>query len=115
MMTVENANIEFKEIWKDDNLKVIAAFANTNGGKLYIGINDDGFIVGIDNYKKRSTALLKMDLLNVRKQNMNFLIPFSGGLSLKTSDYALWRNADWGNGTGRSFEDKRNLRAQREV
>jgi ATP-dependent DNA helicase RecG len=48
----ENANIEFKEIWNDDYLKVIAAFANAGGGKLYIGIRDDGHIVGVDNFKK---------------------------------------------------------------
>lgn len=34
----ENQNIEFKEKWKDEYLKVIAA--NTNGGKLLIGINE---------------------------------------------------------------------------
>ncbi len=51
-MLKEKANIEFKENWKDDYLKVIAAFANTNGGKLFIGIRDDGINVGVDNYKK---------------------------------------------------------------
>jgi len=48
----ESQNIEFKEIWKDDYLKVLAAFANTNGGSLFIGIRDDGQAVGIHNYKK---------------------------------------------------------------
>ena len=48
----ENQNIEFKEIWKDEYLKHISGFANSKGGKLYIGINDNGKVVGIDNSKK---------------------------------------------------------------
>lgn len=51
-MLTENANTELKEIWKDDYLKAVAAFANTIGGVLYIGMNNDGSVVGIDNYKK---------------------------------------------------------------
>ena len=51
-MKIENSHTEFKEFWKDDYLKVIAAFANSNGGDLFIGISDDGRVVGIGNYKK---------------------------------------------------------------
>ena len=51
-MKTENAHTEFKEIWKDDYLKVLAAFANTSGGSLFIGIRDDGQAGGIHNYKK---------------------------------------------------------------
>lgn len=28
--------------------KEVIAFANTNGGKLYVGIDDDGTIIGLD-------------------------------------------------------------------
>ena len=38
----ESQNIEFKQTWKDEYLKTICAFANTDGGKLYIGVDDDG-------------------------------------------------------------------------
>ena len=30
-------------------LKSVSAFANTDGGSLFYGVNDDGKIVGIDN------------------------------------------------------------------
>lgn len=50
-MNVENQNTEFKEKWKDDYIKTIAAFANTTGGKLIVGRNDNGVDVGIDNAK----------------------------------------------------------------
>jgi ATP-dependent DNA helicase RecG len=47
---VEDQNIEFKESWRDEYLKWICGFANSSGGKLCIGINDQGKITGIDNY-----------------------------------------------------------------
>ena len=48
---MENQNIEYKLIWKDNYLKVICGFANATGGKLCIGVNDHGSIVGVDNSK----------------------------------------------------------------
>jgi ATP-dependent DNA helicase RecG len=48
-MNIENQNIEFKETWRDEFLKTIAAFANTSGGTMFIGINDNGKIVGVEN------------------------------------------------------------------
>jgi len=49
---IESQTIEFKQIWKDDYLKTICAFANSNGGVLYIGLNDNGEVIGIDNAKE---------------------------------------------------------------
>jgi predicted HTH transcriptional regulator len=34
----ESQAVEFKQIWKDEYLKTICAFANTDGGVLYLGI-----------------------------------------------------------------------------
>ena len=48
----ERQNIEWKETWKEDYLKWICGFANTQGGKIYIGKNDDGTVTGIANAKK---------------------------------------------------------------
>jgi len=48
----ESQNIEYKEIWKDEYLKWIAGFANASGGKLYIGINDTGEVIGAKNANK---------------------------------------------------------------
>ena len=44
MKFAENQKTEFKESWQDDCLKTVAAFANTDGGILYFGISDDGFV-----------------------------------------------------------------------
>ena len=43
---------EFKEIWKDEYLKTLCAFANSEGGVLYIGIRKDGTPVGVENPEK---------------------------------------------------------------
>ncbi|WP_342450697.1 AlbA family DNA-binding domain-containing protein [Lunatimonas salinarum] len=51
-MTSESQNIEFKVSWRDEYLKWICGFANGNGGKLCIGIDDKGKVTGVDNHKK---------------------------------------------------------------
>ena len=48
----EQQNIEWKSSWRDEYLKWICGFANANGGKLYIGIDDKGKVTGIDNHNK---------------------------------------------------------------
>jgi len=48
----EQQNIEWKESWRDEYLKWICGFANAQGGKIYIGKNDNGKVVGIDKAKK---------------------------------------------------------------
>jgi len=47
MHKIEDQNKEFKEIWNDNCLKTICAFANSSGGKLYIGIDDEGKTTGV--------------------------------------------------------------------
>lgn len=37
----ESQNIEFKEGWRDEYLKWVCGFANANGGKIYIGVEND--------------------------------------------------------------------------
>lgn len=48
----ESQTVEFKESWRDSYLKIICAFANTDGGKLIIGVRDDGKIIGVKDPKK---------------------------------------------------------------
>jgi len=48
----ESQNIEWKESWRDEYLKWICGFANAQGGKIYIGTDDDGKVVGIADSKK---------------------------------------------------------------
>lgn len=48
----ESQNVEYKEIWKDDYLKWVCGFANSQGGTIFIGINDAGSVVGLQNIAK---------------------------------------------------------------
>ena len=55
----ENQNIEYKESWHDEYLRWICGFANAQGGKICIGVNDKGEVIGLKNSKK-----LKEDIPN---------------------------------------------------
>lgn len=46
---LEGKNREFKRQYTDDIKYAVLAFANTEGGALYIGINDDGSVKGVEN------------------------------------------------------------------
>lgn len=48
----ESQTTEFKTSWRDEYLKWICAFANTNGGRLLIGVDDNGNPVGLEDSKK---------------------------------------------------------------
>ena len=48
MIYRESEVVELKEAVVDEIKKEIIAFANCDGGKLYIGVRDDGSIAGID-------------------------------------------------------------------
>lgn len=51
-MRIENLDVEYKELDRvkktlpDSISKEICAFANTEGGEIFIGIRDDGSVAG---------------------------------------------------------------------
>jgi ATP-dependent DNA helicase RecG len=47
----EQQNIEYKREWKDEYLKWISGFANAQGGKIFIGIDEKENVVGLSNSK----------------------------------------------------------------
>ncbi len=48
----ESQNVEWKESWRDEYLKWICGFANAKGGTIYIGVNDQGEVLGVKNGKR---------------------------------------------------------------
>jgi ATP-dependent DNA helicase RecG len=48
----EQQNMEYKQSWRDEHLKWICGFANAQGGRILIGLDDNGSIVGVNDYKK---------------------------------------------------------------
>lgn len=53
-MDIENIDTEWKESWASKYLKTIAAFHNTEGGRMIIGRKDDGTYIGVPNIKKET-------------------------------------------------------------
>ena len=56
-MEYESERIEYKLQMIDDIYKEVIAFANTDGGVIYLGIDDKGNLVGIDNVDETYTRL----------------------------------------------------------
>ncbi|GHV65982.1 hypothetical protein FACS1894199_08260 [Bacteroidia bacterium] len=47
----ESQNIEYKSSWHEEYLDWICGFANAQGGKIYIGKDDNGIVIGVADYK----------------------------------------------------------------
>ena len=78
----ESQNIEWKENWHDAYLEWVCGFANAQGGKIYIGINDKGVVTGIPNSKEllenipqktKSTMGLMVDVNLLEKDNKQYI------------------------------------------
>ena len=65
----EKQNIEYKQSWHDDYLKWVCGFANAQGGLIFIGKDDNGKVVGINDYKK-----LMDDIPNKVKNTMGISV-----------------------------------------
>ena len=48
----ESQNIEWKQSWHDDYLKLVCGFANAFGGQIFIGKDDNGVITHLEDYRK---------------------------------------------------------------
>ena len=59
-MRQENKVAEFKRELTEDMKYAVVAFANTEGGKVYIGINDDGSAQGIQDVDKTMLRITNM-------------------------------------------------------
>ena len=73
----ESQNIEYKESWRDEYLKWVCGFANAQGGKIYIGCDDNGSVIGINNSKK-----LLEDIPNKVRDAMGIIV----GVNLLAED-----------------------------
>ena len=67
-MFKEDQHTEFKRLWKDEYLREICAFANADGGTLYVGVEDNGMIVGV-----KDVSNLLENLPNKIKNNLHFI------------------------------------------
>lgn len=99
----ESQNIEWKQSWHDDYLKWICGFANAQGGRIYIGKDDSGNVIGLKNAKKLLEDLPNkirdqlglMPHINLHQENgvtyLEIIIePSTVAISLRGSYY--WRS-----------------------
>ncbi len=70
---IESYSVEFKEVINKTILKEIVAFANSNGGKIYIGITDDGTEVGTINAKESQEKLSSMIRDSIKPSILNYI------------------------------------------
>ena len=68
-MKTEHQQVEWKETWRDEYLKWISGFANSEGGVLVIGMNDKGKVVGVPDPRK-----LLVDLPNKVRNVLGILV-----------------------------------------
>ena len=63
---IESEHIEFKEVVNDSTIKTIAAFANSGGGQIYIGVSDDGEVLGVKDIDGELLRLTDKMRTNIR-------------------------------------------------
>lgn len=56
-MNFETENIEFKVQFTEEIYKEVIAFANTDGGIIYVGIDDNGNVIGLNDVDKEYTRI----------------------------------------------------------
>ena len=96
----EHQNVEYKSIWHDDYLKWVCGFANAQGGVIFIGKDDNGNVVGVEDYKKlmddipnkvRNAMGITVEV-NLQEENGNhfieiIILPYSVPISLRGRYY----------------------------
>lgn len=56
-MNFETENIEFKSQFTEEIYKEVIAFANTDGGTIYVGIDNDGKVIGLTDVDEEYTRI----------------------------------------------------------
>lgn len=67
---MENVSIEYKRELTDNIEKEVVAFLNTLGGQIYIGVEDDGNILGVTDPDKVSLAIIDRIKNNILPSTM---------------------------------------------
>lgn len=92
---IENQYTEFKREYKDDIKYAVLAFANTNGGTIYIGLEDDGHVLGIANIDDTMLRLTNMIRDSIRPDVTMFThctVETMEGQSIITAHRPTWHS-----------------------
>ena len=69
--TTEDAKTEFKQSFSDDVIIALVAFANSKGGKVYVGMRDNGTVCGVSLGKEA----LQTWLIEIKQKTEPSIIP----------------------------------------
>ena len=72
---IENNIVEFKSTFVNDLNKEVVAFANTNGGEIYIGLDDDGNPCGLKNINEIELQCIN-HITNTIKPDVSMFIKY---------------------------------------
>ena len=78
MVFKESETVELESVAVDDIKKEIIAFANCEGGKLYIGVQDDGTVIGLDDPDEAALQVSNM-VRDAIKPDLTMFLPFMSG------------------------------------
>jgi ATP-dependent DNA helicase RecG len=82
---IENEKVELKAILNDKLEKEVVAFLNSKtGGDIYIGINDDGSILGVENADKTQLAITDRIKNNIQPTTLGLFDVFTEEIDQKT-------------------------------
>ncbi|MBT1175660.1 putative DNA binding domain-containing protein [Bifidobacterium sp. LC6] len=70
---IEGPHLEFKRKWVDGAKRSAVAFANTDGGTIYIGVEDNGDVTGVDNIDETMRRATQAISDGIRPDVMNFV------------------------------------------
>ena len=74
-MVPESKRVEYKSQYTNDVKKTVVAFANSEGGSLYLGVADNGNVIGLDDFDE--TLLRVSDSIrNSIKPDMTLLVDY---------------------------------------
>ena len=69
----EDETTEFKREYSDSIIKTVVAFLNTRGGTIYIGVNDEGQAIGVNEPDDLSRKITQELMDNIRPDVIHFL------------------------------------------
>ena len=73
MLSAESHEIEFKEIYTPEIKKEVIAFANTEGGKILVGIRADGTVIGLEDPDDTMLKITSSLRDNIRPDVLSFV------------------------------------------
>lgn len=83
MLYIESETVELKSIVTKDLTKEIIAFANTSGGKIYIGINDHGEVIGVSEVRTDIEKISNMLGDQIKPSIVNYINIYSKVIASK--------------------------------